>query len=208
MKIENTDLLLIVDVQNDFVTGSLLGVPNAKDIISVINKYMEKFEYVLFAKDMHSINHSSFVAQGGPWPPHCVEDTNGAELSNDLNIPKDLWMIYKGTLVDKEAYSAFEATQLFRSTPSYGGLVVDKFDLSSFLRLTEIGRLFICGLATDYCVKATVLDATKNKMFNGPVFLLMDAIKAVEVASGDGDRAVGRMVRFGAIPIILDDLGG
>jgi len=207
MKIKNTDLLLIVDVLNDFVTGSL-AVPNAKDIIPVINKYIEKFKYILFSKDMHPINHSSFIAQGGPWPPHCVADTNGAMLYGDLNLPEDLFIVEKGTLVDKEAYSAFEATQLLRGIRSYGGIMTDGLDLSTHLRLMGIKGLFICGLATDYCVKNTVLDATKNKMFNGPVFLLMDAIKAVEVASGDGDRAVGRMVRFGAIPIILDDLGG
>jgi len=205
MKIESADLLLIVDVLNDFVSGSL-AVPNAKNIIPVINRYIEKFKYVLFCKEKHPINHCSFIAQGGPWPPHCVADTAGAELCSDLNVPKDLWMIYKGTLADKEAYSAFESTQLFRSTPSYGGLIIDKLDLSAHLRLMGIERLFICGLATDYCVKATVLDAAKS--FNGLLFLLMDAIKGVEATPGDTDKAVAEMVRANVIPISLDYLTG
>jgi len=203
MKIKNTDLLLIVDVQNDFITGSL-AVPNAKDIIPVINRYMEKFEYILFSKDMHPENHSSFVDQGGIWPPHCVADTNGADLYNGLNVPEDLWMIYKGILVDKEAYSAFEATQLFRSTLSYGGFIVDKCDLASQLRLMGVKRLFICGLATEYCVKATVLDATKNKKFDGPVFLLVDAIKAVKAASENASKSMREMLEAGTSFITLD----
>ena len=218
MKIKNTDLLLIVDVQNDFVTGSL-AVPNAKDIMPVINKYIEKFKYVLFSRERHSIDHCSFVAQGGPWPPHCVEDTYGAELHSGLNISGDIFIIEKGTLVDKEAYSAFESTKLLKGTlrkrQSHSvdsfqkmNIIVDKLDISTYLRLMDIKRLFICGLATDYCVKNTVLDATKNKKFNGSVFLLMDAIKAVEVAAGDGDKAVGRMVAAGAIPTCLDGSGG
>ena len=202
MKIENTDLLLVVDVLNDFVIGSL-AVPNAKDIVPVINKYIEKFEYILFCKERHPVNHCSFVAQGGPWPPHCVADTDGAELYSGLNVPEDLFIVHKGTLVDKEAYSAFEATQLVRSTPSYGGLIVDKLDLSAHLRLMGIKRLFICGLYIEYCVKATVLDATKKKKFDGPVFLLMDAIEAVEIAPGDGGKDIYEMTRAGALPLTL-----
>lgn len=200
MKIENTDLLLVVDVQNDFITGSL-AVPNAEDIISIINEYMKKFEYIIFSRDVHPINHCSFAAQGGPWPPHCVIGTNGAELHGGLNMPEDLFIVSKGVLVDEEAFSVFKATRLMRSTPSYGGIITGKLDLSHYLRLLEIKRLFICGLATDYCVKTTVLDATKNKKFDGPVFLLMDAIKAVEVAPGDGDRAIREMIEAGAISI-------
>lgn len=203
MKIRSTDLLLIVDVLNDFVTGSL-AVPNAKSIIPVINKYIERFEYIFLCKEKHPINHCSFIAQGGPWPPHCVADTYGAELCSDLNVPKDLWMIYKGTLTNKEAYSAFEATQLFRSTPSYGGFIDNKFDLASHLRLMGIKRLFICGLATEYCIKATVLDATKNKKFDGPVFLLVDAIKAVKEASENASKSMREMLEAGAAFITLD----
>ena len=207
MKIRNTDLLLPVDLQNDFIIGSL-AVTGAKNIIPVVNRYMEKFEYILFSGDMHSINHISFRIRGGPWPIHCVADTDGVKLYSDLNIPVDLFMVYKGTIKDKEAYSAFEATQLFHYTLSYGGIIVDKLDLSAQLRLMGIKRLFICGLATDYCVKATVLDATENKKFNGPVFLLTDAIKAVELIPGDGDKAILEMTKAGAIPITLKDLTG
>jgi len=207
MKIGNTDLLLPVDVQNDFITGSL-AVTDAKDIIPVINKYIEKFEYILFSKEKHPANHCSFVAQGGPWPPHGVVDSYGAQLYNGLNLPKDLFVVNKGIMADKEAYSAFEATELFRHAPSYGGIVINKLNLSAHLRLMGIKRLFICGLATDYCVKATVLDATKNKKFNGPVFLLMDAIKAVEATFEKMGKAILEMTKAGAIPITIDDITG
>lgn len=218
MKIESTDLLLIVDVLNDFVIGSL-AVPNAKDIIPVINKYIEKFKYVLFCRERHPIDHCSFVAQGGPWPPHCVVDTNGAKLYSDLNISGDIFIIEKGTLVDKEAYSAFESTKLLKGTlrkqQSYSvdafqkmNIIVDGLDLSAYLRLMGIKRLFICGLATEYCVKATVLDATKNRKFRGQVFLLVDAIRGVEAVPGDTRKAIIEMVRSFASPIILGDLAG
>lgn len=200
MKIEDTDLLLVVDVQNSFITGNL-AVPDAKNIIPIINKYMKKFEYVIFSRDVHPINHCSFVAQGGPWPTHCVTGTNGVELHSDLNMPEDLFIVDKGALVDEEAFSVFKATRLVRSTPSYGGIVIDKLDLSHYLRLLEIKRLFVCGLATDYCVKATVLDATKNKKFDGPVFLLVDATKAAEITPGDEDKAIYEMIKAGAISI-------
>lgn len=204
MKInKSTDLLLIVDVLNDFVTGSL-AIPDAKDIIPVINKYIRRFEYVLFSREIHPANHCSFVAQGGPWPPHCVAGTDGIKLYSELDIPEDLFIVDKGTLVDKEAYSVFEATQLLRGTPSYGGFIVDRLDLSSHLRLMGIKRLFVCGLATDYCVKATVLDATKNKKFNGPVFLLLDAIKAVKVTFEGMGKSILEMTGAGAIPITLN----
>lgn len=202
MEIENTDLLLVVDVQNDFITGSL-AVPNAEDIIPIINKYIKKFKYVLFSKDMHPANHCSFTDQGGLWPPHCVIGTNGADLHIGLRMTGDLFIADKGVLVDKDAYSVFEATPLVRNTPNATGILRDNFDLADHLRLIGTKRLFICGLATDYCVRATVLDATKNEKFDGPVFLLIDAIKAVEVTSGDGDKAIREMIEANVITMTL-----
>ncbi len=201
MKIEKTDLLLVVDVQNDFITGSL-AVPDAEDLIPVINKYVERFEYILFSRDMHPTNHCSFVAQGGPWPPHCVIGTDGAKLHSDLKVPGDIFVIDKGTLADKDTYSAFGATQLLRGTLSHGSIIIDKLDLSPFLRLLGIKRLFICGLATEYCVKATVLDAVEK--FDGPVFLLTDAIEAVGIAPENEGKAISEMLGAGVTALTLN----
>lgn len=206
MKIEeDTDLLLIVDVQNDFVTGSL-AVPGAKDIISVINRYIKRFKHIFLSRDMHPVNHCSFVAQGGPWPPHCVADTDGTKLYSGLDVPKDLSIVDKGISIDKDAYSAFEATQLLEGTLLHASIIyidtiIDKLDLSAHLRSMGIKRLFVCGLATEYCVKATVLDAAKK--FDGPVFLLLDAIKAVKADHENMGKAIYEMTKSNAIPITL-----
>jgi len=194
---EKTDMLLVVDVQLDFTgfldndnmpAGSLV-VPEANDIIPVIKKYMEKIPRRALSRDMHPKNHSSFAEQGGPWPPHCVVDTKGVEFHPDLEIDEKLsFIINKGTEVDKDAYSAFDGTGLDMVLPGI-----------------DVKRLFICGLATDYCVKATVLDALKMKGLE--VYLLTDAIKAVDVNAGDGVVAIEEMcVKGNAIPMVFAEL--
>ena len=138
---------------------------------------------------MHPKNHSSFTEQGGLWPSHCVVDTKGVEFHPDLNIDEKMsFIINKGTEVDKDAYSAFDGTGLDMVLPGI-----------------DVKRLFVCGLATDYCVKATVLDALKMKGLK--VYLLTDAIKAVNVKPGDGDAAIEEMcVKGNAIPITFAEL--
>ena len=189
-------LLLVVDVQLDFtgfidengITAGSLSVTNALNIIPTINKYIKKIPHVAFSKDMHPEKHISFIKQGGPWPPHCVINTRGSELHPDLDIDaqKDL-IINKGTELNKDAYSAFDGT-----------------GFNSILSEIGIKELFICGLATDYCVKATVLDALKIK--DVKVYILTDAIEAVNINKNDGETALEEMFYAGAIPIVLAEL--
>ena len=190
----NTDLLLIVDMQDDFITGSL-AVTGAAEIVPIINQYIKKFSWKVLSKDMHPEGHCSFVEQGGPWPIHCPADGEGSKLHADLDIDeravthKSSVTVHKGTEPDKDAYSAFDGTHLIDIMESWG-----------------ITRVFICGLATDYCVKATVLDALNLDFL---VYLLADAIRAVNIKPGDGIAARHEMFAakpVGAIPITLGEL--
>lgn len=171
-----------MDVQNDFCPNGALPVPNGDEIIPVLNKYIEKFVKVgasIYAtRDWHPPNHISFVSRGGVWPPHCVQNTKGAEFHPRLALPKDVRIVSKGFDPDREAYSGFEGT-----------------NLSSMLKAQGIRTVFIGGLATDYCVKATVLDALKEGFH---VVFLEDASKGVDVNKGDSERAIKEMVEKGA----------
>lgn len=192
---EKTDILLVVDVQLDFtgfvednMAAGSLAVAGAMDIIPTINKYIGKIPRRIFSRDMHPANHSSFVEQGGPWPPHCVVGTKGVELNPELDVDgKTSFTVNKGVEVDKDAYSAFGGTGLEMVLPFMG-----------------IKRVFICGLATDYCIKATVLDALKMKIIQ--IYVLTDAIKAVDVSPGDGNAALKEMFDAGAVPITFAEL--
>lgn len=182
-----TDVLLIVDFQKDFVSGSL-AVPEAESLIPIINDCTRKFRIVIVSKDWHKENHPSFAPQGGPWPIHCVQNTPGAELHPSLTFPIEsvaLALILKGE--NEEAYSAFDRTTL-----------------DVMLKTLKTERLFICGLATDYCVKATVLDALKETKCD--VFLLSDAVKAVNVNDGDDEKTIKEMVDSGAFILKTTDL--
>lgn len=174
--------LLIVDVQNDFCPNGALPVPNGDEIIPILNKYIEKFVKVgasIYAtRDWHPPNHISFKTRGGIWPPHCIQNTKGAEFHPQLALPKDVKIISKGTNPDREAYSGFEGT-----------------NLSSLLKEQGIKTLFIGGLATDYCVKATVLDALREGFH---VVFLEDASKGVDINKGDSERAIKIMMEKGA----------
>ena len=174
---KKTDAILVVDLQNDFITGSL-AVPGAEDILPVIKKWVDRFDFRFASRDWHPEDHISFVERDGPWPPHCVEDTEGAYIHPILDGIGFI-LVNKGVDKDVEQYSAFE-------NPS----------IASLLEKLGIKRLFVCGLATDYCVKATVLDALKQ--FDGEVYLLLDAIAAVNVNEGDGHAAIVEMCLAGA----------
>lgn len=173
-----TDAILVVDLQNDFITGSL-AVPGAEDILPTVRKWVDRFKWKFFSKDVHPEKHSSFVDQEGPWPPHCVEGTLGVALHKEFAADKDLIYIAKGREVEKDEYSAF-ANPVFLK----------------HLEVIGVKRLFICGLATDYCVKATVMDALEQ--FDGEVYILLDAIAAVDVHDGDGVAAIAEMTLAGA----------
>ena len=182
--------LIIVDVQNDFLPGGALPVPDGDKVIEPLNRYIEVFRGrglpVIATRDWHPENHISFKSRGGPWPPHCVRNTWGAEFARDLKLPPDVIVISKAFEEDKEAYSVFEGT-----------------NLDEVLRRMGVRRLFIGGLATDYCVKSTVLDALR---LGYQVMLLLDAIKGVDVNPGDSERAIREMVEGGAIAIVFEEL--
>jgi len=173
-----TDVLLIVDFQNDFINGSL-AVAGAEDLVPAINRYMRIFRKVVVSRDHHKPEHPSFVDQGGPWPAHCVGGTFGMEIHSGIEYIEGIQVASVDKGWDEEAYSPFDGT-----------------NLSKMLRDMGAKRLFVCGLATDYCVKAAVLDAIEE--FKGEVYLLTDAIAAVNINPDDGDKAIEEVVKAGA----------
>lgn len=181
------DALLIVDMQNDFLPGGSLAVPRGDEVVPVLNRYLQVFTAqslpVYATRDWHPERHCSFREQGGPWPPHCVAGTHGAEFVAALRLPPSTVIISKAATPEEDAYSGFQRT-----------------DLDLRLRAADIRRLFIGGLATDYCVLNTVRDALR---LGYQVFLLVDAIRAVNVHPGDGQRAVEEMIALGAKCISL-----
>lgn len=179
--------LLIVDMQNDFCPGGALAVKGGNEIVPVINNYIKYFSagrhLVVFTRDWHTPDHCSFKQQGGIWPAHCVAGTAGAAFHPELYIPDEALIISKAASAEKDAYSGFEGTS------------PDGETLDEVLKKKDVKELTVCGLATDYCVKSTVLDALKNGY---TVKLLIDGVSAVEVKPGDGDEALAEMKKAGA----------
>ena len=191
VEIDKKTVLVVVDVQNDFCPGGALAVPEGDKVVPVLNRYIEKFEKslapIIFTRDWHPPNHNSFKAQGGPWPPHCVQNSKGAEFHADLARPAEAKVVSKADGKD-EAYSFFQGTEL-----------------AAELRQLGITKLMVGGLATDYCVKETVLDGLK---YGFEVFYLDDASRGVNVRPDDSDRALQVMVATGAKRISLRDIDG
>ena len=187
IELQYGDALIVVDVQNDFLPGGSLAVPDGDAVVPLLNRYLAEFSVrelpVYATRDWHPPDHCSFRARGGPWPPHCVAETRGAQFAGNLQFPTGTGVISKATTLDKDAYSGFEGT-----------------DLDARLRAQKIKRLFVGGLATDYCVLNTVRDARR---LGYEVRLLTDAIRAVNVKPDDGRRAEEEMQRLGAQPITL-----
>lgn len=183
------DALLIVDVQRDFLPGGKLGVPKGDAVVPVLNRYIEKVRApglpVFASRDWHPANHCSFSPQGGPWPEHCVAGTPGAAFPDGLRLPSDARVIDKATRAETDAYSAFSGTALAQE-----------------LRERAVKRLLVGGLATDYCVLNTVRDALQAGF---EVVLLKDAIRAVDVKPGDGERAEREMLDAGAVAASYED---
>ncbi len=181
------DALILVDVQNDFLPGGALAVPEGDEVIPVLNRWIAAFREqdlpIYATRDWHPRDHCSFEAQGGIWPPHCVADTDGARFAPGLDLPPEAVVIAKATTPEKDAYSGFEGT-----------------DLAQRLRDRGSTRLFIGGLATDYCVLNTVRDGLAEHF---AVMLLSDAIRAVNVEPDDGARAEAEMRRLGARPLTV-----
>jgi nicotinamidase/pyrazinamidase len=188
--LERSDALLVVDVQTDFLPGGRLAVPGGDEVVPVLNGYVGLFRRralpVVATRDWHPPDHCSFVAQGGPWPPHCVAGSRGAAFARGLVLPRDAVVVSKATTAERDAYSGFEGSGLDR-----------------LLREAGVTRVFVGGLATDYCVLNTVRDARR---LGYAVCLLTDAIRAVNLAPDDGQRAIDEMVRLGAVPLTLEEL--
>ncbi|WPM32037.1 nicotinamidase [Hydrogenobacter sp. T-2] len=193
MKIRLTvkDALIVVDMQRDFMPGGALPVQEGDKIVPRLNQYIRLFFErglpVFFTRDWHPPNHISFKDQGGVWPPHCVQDTEGAKFHPDLYIPPDnRFIISKGTSKDFDAYSGFQGTML-----------------DQLLKERGIRRVFVGGVATDYCVKNTVLGAIN---LGYEAFLLLDGIKGVDVKQGDSERAIEDMLGAGAIGVEYEEV--
>jgi len=167
------DALLIVDVQNDFCPGGALAVPGGDVVVDRVNALAQTAPFVVATRDWHPVDHSSFDAQGGSWPVHCVHGTPGAQLHSGIDMNRIDVVVDKGQTRDTDGYSGFEQT-----------------NLESILRDHEIDTVHVAGLALDYCVKATALDA-RSAGFE--VVVHRDATRAVDVEAGDGARAVAEL---------------
>jgi len=189
--IGKTSALVVVDVQRDFCPGGALPVPDGDKVVPVINEYIKKFAAagapIIFTRDWHPPDHSSFKSQGGPWPPHCIQNTEGAKFHPSLTIPPGAEIISKADKRD-EAYSFFQGTHLDEALHKRG-----------------IDTLFVGGLATDYCVKETILDGLKDSF---EVYHLDDASRGVDVNPGDSDRALELMVARGCKRITIEQIRG
>jgi nicotinamidase/pyrazinamidase len=190
------DALVIVDVQNDFCPGGALGVPGGDAVVPVLNRYAERFAAagapVFASRDWHPSKTSHFKAYGGVWPPHCVQGTAGAEFHPDLALPAGTAVVSKGMDPNEDAYSCFQAE------------TADGLPFTAALGEAGAGRLFVGGLATDYCVKSTVIDGAREGF---EVVVLADAIAAVDLSPGDGAKALEEMRAAGARTIRVDELG-
>ncbi|MEM0268204.1 MAG: nicotinamidase [Candidatus Korarchaeum sp.] len=182
--------LVIVDVQRDFMPGGSLPVPKGDSVVGPLNELLRMFEGrrlpIVLTRDWHPPDHISFRDRGGPWPPHCVAGSEGAEFHPSLAVPPDAIIVSKATERDREAYSGFEGT-----------------DLDSILRGLGVRRILVGGVATEYCVKATVLDALK---LGYEVLIVEEAVKGISEEAGDSAKL--EMLREGAILVRLGEIIG
>lgn len=190
--------LILVDVQNDFAPGGALAVPQGDEIISVINQILPHFDHVIATKDWHPAGHASFASAQGKtvgevidlhgvsqimWPDHCVQNTAGAEWISGVPVDAIDYVVYKGTNADIDSYSGFFDNQRLQST-----------GLADYLQDKGIHNVYIVGLATDYCVKFTALDAVSLGL---NTWVIADACRGVNMAAGDVDQAFQTMREAG-----------
>ena len=175
------EALILVDIQNDFCPGGSLAVGEGDRVVPVLNELQKKFELVVATKDWHPPNHSSFESL---WPPHCVQGTAGAEFVAGLDTSRLAHVFLKGTDVEVDSYSGFYDNEHRRAT-----------GLGDYLRARGVTRVTVAGLATDYCVKFTALDALR---LGFETTVVEDACRGVEVNAGDTARAVEEMRAAGA----------
>lgn len=187
--------LILVDIQNDFLPGGALAVPRGDDVVGVANRLQRSFDRVIATKDYHPPGHGSFASTHPGrrvgdvielrgldqilWPDHCVEGTAGAEFAPGLDVSRIEKIFYKGVDPEIDSYSAFFDNASLRST-----------GLETYLSRQGLEEIFILGLATDYCVKATALDGIR---LGFDVHVVADGCRAVDLAPGDGDRALEEM---------------
>ncbi|MHB8120077.1 MAG: bifunctional nicotinamidase/pyrazinamidase [Methanothrix sp.] len=187
--------LLVVDVQNDFCPGGALGIHGGHKIIPILNRYIKFFETenlpIIVTRDWHPKVTKHFEQFGGIWPVHCVEGSPGAQFHPDLEFPKEALVMSKGMDPEKDSYSAFHATNL-------SGMA-----LENLLKIFGVTEIYIGGLATDYCVKYSALDALKDGL---KVFILTDAIAGVNLQPEDSSVALEEMVSRGARKTISEEL--
>jgi nicotinamidase/pyrazinamidase len=170
--------LLIIDFQNDFTPGGALAVEGGDEIGEPIKRLVPEFDHVFATRDWHPPDHASFETQGGPWPVHCVQGTHGAELHPAMrDVPVEA-VVDVGAEREDEGYSGFE-----------------KSKLEYLLREQDVDRVAVVGLATDYCVRASTIDACT---LGFDTTVITDAIRAVDVNPGDGERAIEEMKEAGA----------
>lgn len=181
------DALLIVDVQNDFCPGGALPVAEGDAVVPILNQYIARFTAaglpIFVTRDWHPERTAHFQSGGGVWPAHCVQGTAGAEFHPDLSLSDRNVVVSKGIDPKEDSYSGFQGTSR------------EGIPLATLLRTMGVRTIFVGGLATDYCVKATVLDGLREGF---KVFLLEDAIRGVDLQPGDSERAIGEMVQKGA----------
>ena len=181
------DALIVVDVQNDFCPGGALGVQGGDEIVPVLNRYIERFLAenlpIFLTRDWHPSRTSHFKAFGGVWPVHCVQNTAGAEFHRDLRRDPRMILVSKGTEPDEDSFSAFHAR--------------DEAGAPLAQRLRDLGieRIFVGGIATDYCVKYTVLDGLREGFAS---VVLDDGIRGVNLQPTDSGKALGEMCDAGA----------
>jgi nicotinamidase/pyrazinamidase len=167
--IQSGDALVIVDVQNDFCPGGALPIERGDEVVPVLNRWIaaavEAGAPVIASRDWHPLHHLSFVESGGAWPPHCLQDTPGAQFHPQLELPDSAMVVTKGIRSDRDQYSAFDET-----------------GLAAELRKRKVRRLWVAGLAQDVCVRATVLDALDEGF---DTIVIADAVRPVTPASGE-----------------------
>lgn len=187
--IEHDSALLLVDVQNDFCSGGALAVPEGERVVPVLNRWIAAFHAagrpILASRDWHPHDSAHFVARGGPWPPHCRQGTIGAAFHPQLKLPAETLILSKGAdPAESGGYSAFEA------------ITDDGRSLADCLTAARVRRLVVGGLATDYCVRASVLDARRAGL---AVTVLAAGVRGVELVAGDSARALEEMRAAGAV---------
>jgi nicotinamidase/pyrazinamidase len=182
------DALIVVDVQHDFLPGGALAVASGERIFAPIDALAPRFRRVYATRDWHPLDHSSYKQFGGPWPVHCVAGTRGAAFDARLDLKKIDTVIDKGVDRATDGYSGFAATSL-----------------ASDLRMHGVKRVFVCGLATDYCVKATAFDAHAAGF---ATVVIEDASAAVNVQPDDETKALQDLRAAGIDVVRSEDITG